>query len=108
MKDFKQQFRQYLIEEKKVSANTLESYIRDLSQYFDYFETNDINDIEKATNEDIRDYIKYLEIKGKSRSTVVRVVASIRCFYQYLIIKGVVSFNPAAGIKFEKSENKLL
>ncbi|MBQ5885070.1 MAG: site-specific tyrosine recombinase XerD [Clostridia bacterium] len=107
MKDFKQQFRQYLMEEKKVSANTLESYIRDLSQYFDYFEANDVNEIEKATNEDIKDYIKYLEIKGKSRSTIVRVVASIRCFYQYLIISGVVSSNPAAGIKFEKGEKKL-
>ena len=107
MKDLKEQFRQYLIEEKKVSANTLESYMRDLGQYFDYLESNDIGEIEKATNEDIKEYIKYLEMKGKSRSTVVRVVASVRCFYQFLIIREVISFNPAAGIKFEKSEKKL-
>lgn len=107
MKDYKEPFRKYLIEDKKVSANTLESYIRDLCQFCDYLSHMDIYDVVKVNNSDIRGYIKYLEEKGKSRSTVVRVVATIRCYYQFLIIKGIVNVNPANGIKFEKAEKKM-
>lgn len=107
MKDYKEQFRQYLIEDKKVSANTLESYIRDICQFDDYLAHMGIDDVVKVNNNDIREYIKYLEAKGKSHSTIVRVVAAIRCFYQYLIIQGEAKLNPANGIKFEKAEKKL-
>ncbi len=107
MKDYKQQFRNYLVEDKKVSANTLESYIRDINQYYDYIAHTDISDIAKVSNKDVREYVVYLEKSGKSRSTVVRVVATIRCFYQFLIINNVIKSNPATGIKFEKAEKKL-
>ncbi len=107
MKDYKQLFEQYLIEDKKVSQNTFESYVRDINQYFDYSVNTDISDIAKADSKYIKEYISCLESKGKSRSTVVRVVATIRCFYQFLVIRGVIHTNPANGIKFEKTEKKL-
>ena len=107
MKDYKQLFEQYLTEDKKVSKNTFESYIRDINQYFDYASNTDISDIAEADNSYVKEYISFLESRGKSRSTVVRVVATIRCFYQFLVIKGYSSTNPANGIKFEKTEKKL-
>lgn len=107
MKDYKQLFKQYLTEDKKVSQNTFESYIRDINQYFDYVSNTDISDIAEVDNCFVKEYISFLESRGKSRSTVVRVVATIRCFYQFLVIKGYTSTNPANGIKFEKTEKKL-
>lgn len=107
MKDYKQEFRQYLIDDKKVSSNTLESYMRDINQFDEYIDVRGFDDAANVTNADIREYIEYLTKKGKSHSTVVRVTASVRCFYQFLVISGQIGTNPANGIKFEKAEKKL-
>lgn len=107
MKDYKQQFHEYLVEDKKVSPNTLESYIRDFNQFCEYIENTDIDDIANVNCDDIKDYVKYLEKKGKSHATIIRFVATIRCYYQFLVIKNIAVGNPASGIKFEKTDKKL-
>lgn len=107
MKDYKQQFLQYLVEDKKVSPNTLESYNRDFNQFCEYIANTDIDDIADVKCDDIKDYVKFLEKKGKSHATIIRVVATIRCYYQFLVIKDIAVGNPASGIKFEKTDKKL-
>ena len=53
-------FLEFLQNDKKLSENTLQSYRRDILQFEKYINKNDINYV-KATEDDIKDYMKYLK-----------------------------------------------
>ena len=92
--------------EKKASANTLSSYLRDVRQLSAWLEGQDL-DVSQATQGDIKSYVKYLRARGKSEATVVRSVASLKSFYSYLVACQVLSVNPAKGYTPSKIERKL-
>lgn len=103
MQDLVCEFEIYLRDDKKRSENTLVSYIRDIRQFERYFNRPLI----EATGEEIESYLEYLSTTGKSQATIMRTVASLRCFYQYLLELGVKSNNPIRDIKPKKAERKL-
>ena len=105
MKEY-DKFKQYLINVKKSSSNTVESYMRDIAQYSDYCAAEK-TDILSADNGVLRGYLEYLTAIGKSDATKTRVTASVRCFYRCLIAEGTLKSNPADGIKLQRTEKKL-
>ena len=96
----------FLENEKKVSANTLQSYKRDLKQFEKYIEENE-EDYNKLTDEGIKTYIKYMQEIGKKPSTISRGLASIRSFYQYEVKNKVVEIDPTEGIQSPKIEKRV-
>jgi len=100
------QFFKFLENDKKVSNNTLQSYKRDLEQYKNYLLTNDLK-YNKVGEEDIKDYLKYLvEEQNKKPSTISRMIASIRSFYQYEVKNKKVSADPTEKVQSPKIEKK--
>ena len=106
MRDYLTEFTEYLTKVKKSSKSTIESYVRDNKAFLSYAEVNSVN-LEKADDAQINKYIESLKKKGKSQSTLVRVLASIRCFYEFMIFTGSVENNPTSKIKLHKEQNKL-
>ena len=106
MKDFKKEFSVFLETEKKVSKNTLESYLRDLSQFFDYADSNDIKSADAVDNDFVKQYIIHLQKSGKSYSTQTRALASLRCYYSFLSSMKIVKQSPIYDIKLSKPEKK--
>lgn len=106
MRDYLTEFTEYLTKVKKSSKSTIESYVRDNKAFLGYAEVNSVN-LEKADDAQINKYIDTLKKKGKSQSTLVRVLASIRCFYEFMIFTGSVENNPTSKIKLHKEQNKL-
>ena len=100
------QFFKFLENDKKVSNNTLQSYKRDLEQYKNYLLTNDLK-YNKVGEEDIKEYLKYLvEEQNKKPSTISRMIASIRSFYQYEVKNKKVSADPTEKVQSPKIEKK--
>ena len=100
------QFLKFLENDKKVSNNTLQSYKRDLEQYKNYLLTNDIK-YNKVGEDEIKVYVKYLlEEQNKKPSTISRMIASIRSFYQYEVKNKKVSKDPTENIQSPKIEKK--
>ena len=95
------QFLDFIQNEKKLSNNTLQSYNRDINQYKEYLETNKMNYL-KVDNEQIKEYLNYLQEIGKKTSTISRNLASIRSFYQYLIRIKKIRRNPTENIQSPK------
>ena len=60
MTDYLALYRNYLTTEKRMSANTVSSYMRDLGQYQDWLQQKK-TDIKKAKNTLLQEYIKRLE-----------------------------------------------
>lgn len=106
MNDYYAKFEQYLSTSKKVSLNTLESYLHDIGQYLSYLQTCALSP-EQVTKKHLEAYIGTLKDSNRSASTITRNVASIRCFYQFLISEGQVEANPAKFLKLDKAPKKL-
>ncbi|MDR2938924.1 MAG: site-specific integrase, partial [Clostridiales bacterium] len=100
-------FIKFMREEKGSSENTIESYRRDLRQFMAYLDSVNINKLEKINKTSILSYSLYLQKKGRSASTVSRGLASIRSFFKYLLMKGLVESDPAYNVESPKIEKKL-
>ena len=98
-------FLDFLENEKKLSANTLQSYRRDIVQYQEYIEQNNLNYL-KVNNDDINEYFKHLKELNKKTSTISRNLATIRAFYQFLLRTKKIKSDPTAGIQSPKVEKK--
>ena len=98
-------FLDFLQNDKKLSDNTLQSYKRDIVQFMEYTEKNNINYL-KIEQEDIKKYLKSLEKLNKKTSTISRNLASIRSFYQYLLRTKKVKIDPTESIGSPKIEKK--
>lgn len=96
----------FLENEKKVSANTLQSYKRDLKQFQKYIEEKQ-EDYSELTDKGIKEYIKYMQEIGKKPSTISRGLASIRSFYQYETKSKTVEKDPTEGIQSPKIEKRV-
>ncbi len=101
-----QDFIDYL-KSRRVAANTLVSYERDVKQLFKHLKQVDKKMFE-ATSDDIQNYIAYLQTAGKSNATISRNVASIKAFYKYLLKNKLVESNIADNVVSPKVEKKEL
>lgn len=106
MNQYFTEFKDYLINQKSVSNNTLQSYVRDLKTFEHYCSRSELTNYSDVSVEDLKLYICYLEDQGKSSATVTRNIASVRCFYQFLIFSGYSDVNPAKSIKRRKEDKK--
>jgi len=104
--DYLSGFESYLKNEKGASVNTINSYMRDLSQFEAYAATKSV-DIAKADNEFIGGYLENLKQQGKSLATVSRVTATLKNFYRWLCANDVIEISPAKDVKAERVERKL-
>ncbi len=107
MTQFVKSFEGYLLNSKDVSENTLESYLRDVNAFVIYAAGEGVLQPSEVTNECIADYVEHLKALNKSNSTITRSIASLRSFFQYLVLNGYATGNPARSIKLEKVEKKL-
>lgn len=97
----------YIKNEKKLTVNTLEAYIRDLQQFKEYLSDRGIDDYKQTNKTIIITYLMNLQKNGKATSTISRNLASIRCFFQYLLNKNIISEDPTLNLKSPKSEKKI-
>lgn len=83
----------YALQKKQVSKNTLDAYVRDISKFCDFIKNRDenIKDIEVVS---VMAYVQYLQKEGRAVSSIIRNIVSLRSFYKYLMLKGVVDENP--------------
>ena len=98
-------FLNFIKNEKKLSDNTFQSYKRDILQYEDYINMNNL-DYKKINEGNIRDYLAYLGDLNKKATTISRHLASIRLFYQYLLKFNKVQEDPTANVQAPKIDKK--
>lgn len=100
------EFEHYLTTEKHSSANTVSSYLRDVNQFTEYL-AHDSLEVQAVEQRDVQDYIQWLTGRGKSAATVTRALASLKCFYHWMLEQGLCERNPVLGVKAAKVERKL-
>ena len=82
MRDYIDDYINYLILEKGLSDNTKESYTFDLEDFYNYFKDQEINNI---TEQNIISYLEYLNKEKKlSSRSIERHLTTLRGFFKYL------------------------
>lgn len=107
MADYIEEYRIYLAEERHASANTLSSYLRDVRQFEGYLQSEGLGDVCAAEKGVVQEYMNRMLGKGKSAATVTRSVASLKSFYHYLVLKGVLKKSPVQDVTPVKVERHL-
>ncbi|WBY64792.1 tyrosine recombinase [Thermocaproicibacter melissae] len=106
MVDHLSEFEDYLRNKKSVSVNTAGSYLRDLKQFLLFCENIHIEPY-LINKECMLKYIEYLSNQGKSDATILRNIASLRCYFGFLLASGKVTSNPVEQIVLKRPEKKL-
>jgi integrase/recombinase XerD len=98
----------FLIVEKGLAKNTIESYQRDLKNYSLYLaNVEEISTFNEVTRVNIVQFLGHLKDQGKSSKTVARHVASIRSFHQFLLREKSTDQDPTVHIETPKTERNL-
>ena len=108
MLDLIQAYEDYLAKVKMASQNTVCSYIRDIRQYAEWLQRYAGIDLAESSQEQIKEYLQFLQVQGKSGATASRALASLKNFYAYLVSSGFLEHSPAVGdIHVQRGEKKL-
>ncbi|MDI6743259.1 MAG: site-specific tyrosine recombinase XerD [Smithella sp.] len=108
MRELLTKYFNYLIIERGVADNTLESYGRDLRRFALFLqESKKISDIRHVTPEVIIEYLTQIKRENLSANSMNRALAAMRGFYKYLIREKICKDNPLANIELAKVWMKL-
>lgn len=107
MEEVLEEYVTYLQIERGLSANTIESYRRDLSQYIDYLKKDGKKDWNEVDRFFVLSFLQSLKEENKSANTIIRMVSSLRKFHQYLHQENVMALDPMLHIDTPKKAQKL-
>ncbi|MDR1496678.1 MAG: tyrosine recombinase [Clostridiales Family XIII bacterium] len=106
MDSYGKRFGDYLNSVKKMARNSVNAYVRDLSEFEDYARRRGVVDLKDTTESDTAAWLMELKSGNRSSATIGRKLASVRAFYKYLNHQGVISTNPSVDIKTPKVVRK--
>lgn len=98
-----EKFIDHLEKDENKSANTCQSYYRDLRQMADWIGSSfGAYEAEAYSNANVKEYYDHLVAEGKSPATISRFVASAKAFFEYLLKAGLLSQDPSVSLKAPK------
>ncbi|NKC67825.1 site-specific tyrosine recombinase XerD [Vagococcus fluvialis] len=107
MKNHLEEYLHYLKIERGLSENTIQSYKRDLSQYFSFLDEKEISSWEQVDRYLVLDFLEFLRNEGKSSATIIRMVSSLRKFHQFLRQERMTDNDPMQHIDTPKKTQRL-
>ena len=100
------EYKQYLLIEKKVSDNTLKNYMRDLEHFINYIQKqNQVVLIDQIDKDMIRKYLQ--QFTSLAASSLSRKMVSLRSFYKFLMKEEIVKKNLMETFDLPKNTKRL-
>jgi len=99
------QFINYLRIERGLADNTIQSYSRDLTRFFQYLEDRSLSPL-RLSRDQIMDYVVLIG-KGLSARSVARNLSTIKTFFRFLSAEGTIKNNPARLLETPRIARRL-
>ncbi len=93
--------------EKNSSANTVDSYRRDLERFLSYLDDAGVPSAAGAREEHVARFVKLLGELGLSPRSVSRNVTAIRMFYRFLVAEKELAVDPTQNLDLPKLSRML-
>ncbi len=109
MEQYLRRFELHLAVERNLSPRTVEAYMRDLQQFHDFLEEDEVVGADCLMNVDLlllRQYLARLH-KSCSRTSIARKLSAIKVFFRFLVREGVLSDSPADALSSPRQEQYL-
>jgi integrase/recombinase XerC len=106
-------FLHHLALEKNASAHTVKSYREDLTQALDFFRTRlgELGEagpeVTRLSSRLLRAHAAWLHDQGYAKATIARRIAAVRSWCRFLCRQGVLTVNPADGLRGPRQDKKL-
>ncbi|RKZ17444.1 site-specific tyrosine recombinase XerD [bacterium] len=88
-------FRLYLLAERGLAKNSVEAYIRDIIQFFEFTDKDPV----KTETGDISRFLYSLKKSKLRPRSIARKLSSIRVFYKFLFSEGYIDHDPSELIE---------
>ena len=95
-----------LIVERNASEHTARSYKTDLEAYLRWCARNDIDPL-TVTHRQLRGYLGEMDAARYARSTINRRLSSLRGFYQWMNVMGIIDADPVSLLSGPKQNKHL-
>ncbi len=109
-------FLDMLTTERGAALNTRQAYWRDLADVTQYLRNEKNSDVDVATTDQIKDYLKNLSEKANTKNannskiavrTIARRLSALRQFYRFLVSEGTREDDPTSTIESPKQGRTL-
>ena len=99
-----ERFLAFIRHERGLAENTQSAYQRDLQSFGAWLSgRSPLN----TTIQDLGDYLGTLSDEKQSRATIARKAATLRCFYSFLQLEGVMTDNPAEQLVLARPDDTI-
>ena len=107
MKNFIEDFINYISVERGLAKNTLLAYRRDLTKYSEHLDRVGVTSPAQLKREHITEYIFQEKKSGLSTTSICRSLAAIRTFHRFLVREGLAKDDPTTMVDTPKLWNKV-
>jgi len=100
-------FLNYIAKEKRYSQHTIKGYKTDLIEFSDYIHKYFETSIECATHRVVRSWFAQMIDDGFKPRTIHRKSSSLKSFYKFLMVRGLLEKSPMDLVPLPKMDKKL-
>ena len=100
-------FKNYLLIERGLSANSVQNYSLDISKLINYLETNKIEVSPTKISLEVLQNFNYEVAKDLNSRSQSRIISGLKSFFNYLVFEGYRNNNPMELIETPKIGRKL-
>ncbi len=104
MERFTEKFIRYLEIEREASKHTITNYRIDLRRFKQFLDKKPLKEVDYLL---IRQFLANLRQENLAKSSIGRILSTLRSFFKFLVREGLVESNPIAGVSTPKKEKKL-
>lgn len=100
-------FNSFLKLEKSLARNSVDAYLHDVRLFEQYSVGIGKTNPESITQNDVKDFIRFIVEIGFAATSQSRIISGIRAFYHYLLMEELIKKNPLQFIKSPKNPRKI-
>jgi integrase/recombinase XerC len=97
-------FLAYLDVQKGASGATLDSYGRDLRQFFEFLSTKGVNETAVVEQAHVKGFLAWLHARRMAKVSMARKLSALRSFFRFCRRRGLVPADPTSGVRNPRQE----
>ena len=102
MKEYIEEFLNYLAVERNLAKNTLLAYRRDLGKYSAYLKTKKVTNLDRISRKNVTDFMYQQKEAELSANSICRALAAIKTFHRFLVRERLAKEDPTSLVETPK------